>query len=313
MFCSTIIPTIGRPTLARAVNSVLDQEFTADDFEVIVVNDSAQRLPESDWQQSERIQVITTQRRERSVARNTGAAIARGKYLHFLDDDDWMLPGAFATLWKLANNNQAAWLYGGYRLVDSAGNPLKEYRPDESGNCFIRFIAGEWLPLQVSLIKSEAFNAVGGFAPLGSLLGGDEDVDLSRQIALCNDIAGTSDLVATIRFGVEDSTTNYADLRAQSRQSREKALSAPGAFARMLSSADSRKSNASYWYGRIVWTYLTSVVWNLQHRNLMTAASRMIQGTASLAYARRHFLSYSFWRGTTRPHAATKGWLCSEI
>jgi glycosyltransferase involved in cell wall biosynthesis len=83
-FCSTIIPTINRSTLSRAVYSVLDQAFTGADFEVIVVNDSGQPLPDMDWQHSERVRVITTQRRERSVARNTGAAIARGKYLHFL-------------------------------------------------------------------------------------------------------------------------------------------------------------------------------------------------------------------------------------
>jgi hypothetical protein len=45
MFSSTVIPTIGRPTLDRAVRSVLDQGFSADDFEVIVVNDSGERLP----------------------------------------------------------------------------------------------------------------------------------------------------------------------------------------------------------------------------------------------------------------------------
>lgn len=36
MFSSTVIPTIGRATLARAVQSVLEQDFNADDFEVIV-------------------------------------------------------------------------------------------------------------------------------------------------------------------------------------------------------------------------------------------------------------------------------------
>ena len=45
MFCSTIIPTIGRPSLSRAVCSVLDQEFSHDDFEVIVVSDSRKPLP----------------------------------------------------------------------------------------------------------------------------------------------------------------------------------------------------------------------------------------------------------------------------
>src|SRR5262245_17611149 len=100
MFSSTIIPTVGRHTLARAVNSVLSQNFDKDDFEVIVVNDSGQSLRQQDWQSSNRVKVINTNRRERSVARNAGASIARGKYLHFLDDDDWLFPDALCHFWQ---------------------------------------------------------------------------------------------------------------------------------------------------------------------------------------------------------------------
>lgn len=71
MFSSTIIPTIGRAILPRAVHSVLNQEFDADDFEVIVVNDSGKPLPEEEWQKSSRVRMIETQRREWCAARNT--------------------------------------------------------------------------------------------------------------------------------------------------------------------------------------------------------------------------------------------------
>ena len=102
MFCSVIIPTIGRQTVTRAIYSVLEQEFTADNFEVIVVNDSGQILPDAPWQHFEQVRLINTNRRERSVARNAGAAIAKGKYLCFLDDDDWLLPRALEQFWALA-------------------------------------------------------------------------------------------------------------------------------------------------------------------------------------------------------------------
>ena len=60
-----------------------------------------QLLPDMDWQHSEQVRVLNTNRRERSVARNTGAAVAKGKYLHFLDDDDILLPGALEAFWSL--------------------------------------------------------------------------------------------------------------------------------------------------------------------------------------------------------------------
>lgn len=312
MFCSTIVPTVGRKTLSRAVYSVLDQKFDHADFEIIVVNDSDIPLPEEEWQDSHKVRIVNTVRRERCVARNTGAAIARGRYLHFLDDDDWILPDALNNLWELAKTTDEAWIYGGYRLVDSFQKPVGEFYPDEAGNCFIRFVAGEWLPLQASLIKADEFFAVGGFSSLESLLGGDEDVDLARKLTLSNDIVGFQALVATIRVGLDESTTNYSNLQEQSRQSREKVLNARNAYSRIRSSAASRKSDGSYWYGRVCWTYLTSALWNLQRKQLFMAISRAACGLSSLALSGKHIFSSRFWRGATRPHIATKGWMTSE-
>jgi hypothetical protein len=154
MFCSVITPTVGRATLSRAVHSVLDQAFDRDDFEVIVVNDSGRPLPAAEWQDSPRVQVVRTNRRERSIARNTGAALARGRYLCFLDDDDWLLPGALERFWALAcQNGDAAWLYGGIRVVDEAGECLAEVNSGLSGNCFAQIVGGAWAPIQASLIR----------------------------------------------------------------------------------------------------------------------------------------------------------------
>ena len=287
MFCSTIIPTIGRPTLSRAVYSVLDQRFTADDFEVIVVNDLGQPLLEADWQKSERVRLIHTNRHERSVARNTGAAIARGRYLHFLDDDDWLLPGALENFWTLGTNNDAAWLYGGSQLVDREGEPIIQLHHEMDGNCFIQVLAGEWIPLQGSLIDTEVFFAVGGFNPL---IPGIEDVDLARQITLHGDLASIPATVACISMGEEGSSTNHLRAAKYGRWAREKVLSEPGVFARMRTSARS-----SYWYGRIIRAYLTSVIWNLQHKKVFVAASRMTFGLMGFVLASRYIFSKNFW------------------
>jgi hypothetical protein len=303
MFCSTIIPTIGRRSLARAVDSILEQSFSADDFEVIVVNDSGQPLPYMDWQESPRVRIIHTNRRNRSVARNAGAAIAKGKYLHFLDDDDWILPGAFCSLWDLANiSESSAWLYGGFRLVKTNGDLVAEICPTEAGNCSVQLLSFEWIPLQATLVESVAFFSVGGFASLESLLGGFEDIHLSRQIVQHHDVSRTADVVATIRVGVESSTTNYHNMFNQNRQSREKVLSEPGAFTRLRVSAETSKQASSYWSGRIVYYYLASMLWNLRHRRPILAASRGVYSIASMAAAGRHVFSKSFWQGISKPH-----------
>lgn len=296
MFCSTIIPTVGRSTLTRAVESILNQTFTADDFEVIVVNDSGQSLTRANWQRSERVQVINTNRRERSVARNTGAAIAKGRYLHFLDDDDWLAPDALQNLRTLVQTSDADWLYGGSQLVDRQGKSLLQLHHGLNGNCFIQVMAGEWVPLQASLIETKTFFSVGGFNPL---ISGPEDIDLLRRIALHGDIAETQAVVAYIVRGEDGSTTDYKHHPEMSRRARETILNSPDVFTRMCASASS-----SYWYGRIFRAYLTSLVWNLQHKRLLLAVSRGMFGLAGLALAGPHLLSSSFWRAVAKPHAS---------
>lgn len=302
MFCSTVIPTIGRKTLSRAVESVLNQEFNADDFEIIVLNDSGKSIFEADWQQSERVQIFNTNRRNRSVARNTGAAVAKGEYLHFLDDDDWMLPGAFQNLWELAKKNKAAWLYGSFRLVNNEGDELVAIYPEEKGNCFLQVVAWEWLPLQASLVKSDAFFRVGGFASLPSLHGGFEDIDLTRKIAMYYDVAGTADLVANIRIGDVGSTTDYENLFIQNRQSRENALGMFGAFSRMRSSVSNSLPDSSYWYGRIVYYYIASFRRNIREKRLFSAVSRAIYAAVGFIISGRHIFHPHFWRGLLKPH-----------
>lgn len=290
VFSSTIIPTVNRPTLGRAVESVLDQEFAEAGFEVIVVNDSGAPLAEARWQRSARVRVLDVPRRERCVCRNAGAAIARGTYLHFLDDDDVLLPGALRRFWELDRSKPAgvSWLYGAYQNVDNDGRVIQEFRPGLEGNVFAALVAGEGIPFQVSMLDSRQFFVAGGFDTAPALLG-VEDRDVGRRMALRGNVAGTREFVARIRIGQMGSTTNWAILAEGDRVGREKALGAPQAYARLRASAGS-----SYWRGRIARAYAASTVWNLGRRAWATAASRAATG---LAFTGLSALTPGFWRG----------------
>jgi glycosyltransferase involved in cell wall biosynthesis len=297
MFCSVVIPTIGRETLSRAVHSVLEQTLTADDFEIIVVNDSGQPLAEADWQQSERVRWITTNRRERSVARNAGAAVAKGKYLCFLDDDDWLLPNALEHFRILADQaSDAVWLYGGIRVVDETGKCLAEVHSGLKGNCLAQIMGGAWAPIQASLIQTQMFFIVGGYS---LSICGTEDLDLCRRIALHGNFANTSATVACLLRGrTWRTSTNYRRAPEDTHHSREEVLGQPGAFKRMLASAD-----YSYWQGRILRIYLSTVLFNWRSRKLFTGVSRAIFGMAGFVFAGRHILSSSFWQAVKAHHA----------
>jgi len=294
MFCSTIIPTVGRRTLARAVTSILSQTFDEDDFEIIVVNDSGSYLPAADWPLSPRIRIVNTNRRERSVARNTAAAIAKGKYLHFLDDDDWLFPDALNHFWQVSKVKQAAWLYGSSQLVDRSGKKLIQLHHEIQGNCFLQAMAGEWIPLQSSIIDSKLFHQLGGFS---TLITGPEDIDLFRRICLCGDIVGTSSLIACIERGDEGSTTPYKQHPALLRLAREQILDDSDVFHRMNKSATS-----AYWLGKMSRIYFTSAIWNLQHKRLADAASRLTFGLAVIMLSHIRVASLSFWNAFLKPY-----------
>lgn len=296
MLCSTIIPTIGRPTLSRAVESVLKQSLSDESFEILVINDSGKPLPAADWQRSDRVQVITTNRRERSVARNTGAAAARGKYLHFLDDDDWLVPGAYEALHQLSQISNAKWLYGMTQLLDRQGRPTIQLRHGLKGNCFVQAMAGEWIPLQASLIERKTFLEIGGFNPL---LAGPEDIDLLRRILRTEDVCETPNLVAYVVMGAEGSTTDYLRHPQASRWAREILLDSSNVHDRMRSSAVN-----SFWRGRMLRIYLTSAVWNLGHRRSFGAASRLWTSMITILTAGTAVLTKDFWGAVSTPYAS---------
>jgi glycosyltransferase involved in cell wall biosynthesis len=290
VFCSTIIPTIGRPSLQRAVNSVLDQTLTSVDFEVIIVNDTGQPLLDFGFLPSERVRFIHTQQREKCFARNTGAAIARGKYLHFLDDDDWILPNALETFWELTQRNEKDKVfYGGVKLVDTTGNCLGELNLSRSGNCYTQLVAGSLILSLGLLVETEAFFSVGGF---NSKFRVTEDTDLWRRLAYRYNFVNTSVNVACALKGEGWNTSaNYTDAVENNRLSRDMALSVAGAFGRLRNSA-----STGYWQGRIVQAYLASTRWNIQKKQPFTAISRFIFGMLGFVLAGRNVFSVDFWR-----------------
>ena len=98
---SVVIATCNRPnTLGNAVRSVLDQAGAQ--VEVIVVDDSPGRTAAAvvDTLADDRVRYVLNAEPSNgrpAIARNYGVSLARGKLVHFLDDDDLVPAGHYAA------------------------------------------------------------------------------------------------------------------------------------------------------------------------------------------------------------------------
>ena len=89
--------------LNRCIKSIIDQTYR--NLDIIVVDDgSPDQCPGmcDEWAgRDSRIRVIHKENGGLSDARNAGIEIAKGKYLCFVDSDDWILPTYIETLYGM--------------------------------------------------------------------------------------------------------------------------------------------------------------------------------------------------------------------
>lgn len=183
---SVIIPVYNKEAyIEKSLHSVLEQSFT--DLEVIAVNDGStdhsleilQRLASQDA----RISVIDIPNGGVSNARNTGLTHARGKWIQFLDADDWLEEEYLLQAMQTLKQNPADILFSGFSMVDEQMNLVKEVVLPEKGirnqrelcECFIRYQYqnGFFGYISNKLFRRALLNESGARFPVGTKLAED--------------------------------------------------------------------------------------------------------------------------------------------
>ena len=98
---SIIIPVYNAEKYIReCLESVISQEFQ--DYEVLVVNDGSKdgslKICEEFSAKNEKVKIYSTENKGVSHARNYGMKHASGKWLMFLDSDDYLIEGCLSRL-----------------------------------------------------------------------------------------------------------------------------------------------------------------------------------------------------------------------
>ena len=137
MILSVIVPVYNTEAyLEKCVNSLLDQDLPKEDYEIILIDDgstdSSGSLCDVFVSAHDNIRVIHQPNRGLSAARNTGIALAKGKYIQFVDSDDYLNPNVLHGIVLALESKNLDILRINYQNVNSAGEviePNKHKKP----------------------------------------------------------------------------------------------------------------------------------------------------------------------------------------
>lgn len=161
---SVVMPTYNRgSSVRRSIERVLGQE--CDSFELIVVNDGSSDSTRSvlDSIRDDRVRVAHRSNGGISAARNTGAALARGRFVVPLDDDDAPGDNWLSSFEEALDDPVPSVISCGCTFIDPTTHYEVETRlPDGLGPVFENysglFLAGTFA------VERRLYHEIGGFA-----------------------------------------------------------------------------------------------------------------------------------------------------
>jgi len=182
---SIVIPTYNRAhLLGEAIQSALAQSHAG--CEVIVVDDgSTDETAALVARFGDAVRYLRQENAGVAAARNRGAGVATGDYLHFLDSDDMLHPQAIERLLAVMEAHPEAGLaYGQASAGTADGLPSPLFVPDgarPAGVCsgareLRHLLRRNYIHLGAALLRRSAWERIGGFNPAFHSICEDWDV-----------------------------------------------------------------------------------------------------------------------------------------
>ena len=176
MLISVVVPSHNRSgLLLNALRAISRQTLEKDLYEVIVVasactDDTVERVrPLLD----ERLRLTEVRNGTPARSRNAGAALARGKYLAFTDDDCEPEPGWLAAFLRVIEADSSRAGIGGRTITRDEGRTPLTHQVENAGGM-------DLLPTCNLFVKREVFEELGGFNEEFLFL--NEDTDFSWRL-----------------------------------------------------------------------------------------------------------------------------------
>lgn len=184
---SVIIPTYNRAKfLPRAIQSVKDQSFR--DFELIIVDDgSTDETPQVVQSVAGDCRYIRKENGGSASARNAGIQESKGRYIAFLDSDDFWMPEKLAEQVKVLDANpKIGIVYARMPIINDKGETIGMKPAGVSGKNFKELLElwGD-LPTSTVMTRRECFDKAGLFDTELTTM---QDIDMWLRIARFYDL-----------------------------------------------------------------------------------------------------------------------------
>ena len=204
---SIICRTLGRPELQEALRSLSSQDYA--NIEIILVDAAGDDSLDSAAAGDRPLVLVTTGTAlSRSQAANAGLAAAHGKYIQFLDEDDWIDSNHVSQLVSaLESSEETAAAYSSTQKTSATGESLDYiFREDFDP---IMLMRDNYIPIHSLLFESSLLENDCGFDEAFDIY---EDWDFWLQLSQHTDFQHIDSVTAYYREG-GNSGTAVADIR----------------------------------------------------------------------------------------------------
>ena len=155
---SIIIPVYNaKKYIKKGIESILLQEVN--DLQIILVDDGStdgSNMICDEFAKKENISVVHKENGGLSSARNAGIKVAIGKYITFMDVDDYFEPNTFKEIYNLLNNNDIDLIDFGYNYVSSSSEKIPTINHNKKNYVFNRkYIEDVLIPPVINIVNDD--------------------------------------------------------------------------------------------------------------------------------------------------------------
>ena len=142
---SVIIPMYNvEEYVERCLSSLLNQDLDPDQYEIICINDGSPdrsgEIVKNLMKSFSNIQIIEQENQGVSVARNNGMEIATGKYLLFIDPDDYVEANSLQHVLEKADKTDCQVSFLGFTVISESGQVIEQWLYEKLKDCLCRGI-----------------------------------------------------------------------------------------------------------------------------------------------------------------------------